>query len=542
MLLRHKTPTIFNIYMLDVICCALGCVILLWQVAHQEAESQTEKAKKESAASEYARIQTEKIGKDLLAKQLEYEESNRNLAAALGALERALGQKASLSQSLASAEKDRDAAKQLATDRQEDLAKARLLLNLSDERLKNLEANLLKRLSEQAKLFEQLKNAEQKNVEMTAQLVLANKSIAALNDDAAVKLADLKSAQKNAKEQAVLLKLSQEDARKLQNLLALANKNIDLMKGDIAGQLANLKSAQKTAQEQAALLKISQEDARRLQTLLDSLRMDSKSAQAKLKLTELTLKVREEDLDRTRKDLTLLLTTKDRLNQRIVSLEADLDQRFAGIPLTGENVVFLIDTSGSMMMKDGEVEDPDKWPFLCETLMKLMKSIPTLQRFQVILFSEKSKDKDGKLKGDPVVHLFQNRDQWLKYDGPKTALRVRDELKKVEPDGGTNLHAGFEDAFRYRKIKLDTIYLFSDGLPNVGPGVPANIGNPTEAQKNLLMAKFIRDKLKTDWNRPDNVKRDVRINAVGFYFESPDVGAFLWALAREHKGNFVGLR
>src|SRR5262245_32841594 len=27
---RHRVPTIFNIWMLDVFCCALGCVILLW--------------------------------------------------------------------------------------------------------------------------------------------------------------------------------------------------------------------------------------------------------------------------------------------------------------------------------------------------------------------------------------------------------------------------------------------------------------------------------------------------------------------------------
>ena len=33
----------------------------------------------------------------------------------------------------------------------------------------------------------------------------------------------------------------------------------------------------------------------------------------------------------------------------------------------------------------------------------------------------------------------------------------------------------------------------------------------------------------------------VRINAVGFFYESPDVGAFLWALAREHDGSFVGM-
>ena len=33
----------------------------------------------------------------------------------------------------------------------------------------------------------------------------------------------------------------------------------------------------------------------------------------------------------------------------------------------------------------------------------------------------------------------------------------------------------------------------------------------------------------------------VRINAVGFFYESPDVGAFLWALARENEGSFVGM-
>ncbi len=91
------------------------------------------------------------------------------------------------------------------------------------------------------------------------------------------------------------------------------------------------------------------------------------------------------------------------------------------------------------------------------------------------------------------------------------------------------MEAAFEEAFRFRKLKLDTIYLFSDGLPNIGTGVPASIANPTEEQRNHFMAKFVRDKLKTDWNRPQPGMSDVRINAVGFFFESPDVGAFLWA-------------
>ena len=37
----------------------------------------------------------------------------------------------------------------------------------------------------------------------------------------------------------------------------------------------------------------------------------------------------------------------------------------------------------------------------------------------------------------------------------------------------------------------------------------------------------------TDWNRERAGQRRVRINTIGYFFESPEVGAFLWALARE---------
>src|SRR5437870_3308602 len=43
MKIRHKIPAVFSIYMVDVLCCALGCVILLWQLYHHESEEQTAK-------------------------------------------------------------------------------------------------------------------------------------------------------------------------------------------------------------------------------------------------------------------------------------------------------------------------------------------------------------------------------------------------------------------------------------------------------------------------------------------------------------------
>src|SRR5262249_16857742 len=34
----HRIPSIFNISMVDVLCCALGCVILLWLINLREAD------------------------------------------------------------------------------------------------------------------------------------------------------------------------------------------------------------------------------------------------------------------------------------------------------------------------------------------------------------------------------------------------------------------------------------------------------------------------------------------------------------------------
>jgi hypothetical protein len=46
--------------------------------------------------------------------------------------------------------------------------------------------------------------------------------------------------------------------------------------------------------------------------------------------------------------------------------------------------------------------------------------------------------------------------------------------------------------------------------------------------------------LGTTWN-PKTATQRVRINCLGFFYESPEVGAFLWALARENEGSFVGM-
>ena len=103
------------------------------------------------------------------------------------------------------------------------------------------------------------------------------------------------------------------------------------------------------------------------------------------------------------------------------------------------------------------------------------------------------------------------------------------------------MYAALQLAFRLRASGMDTIYLFSDGLPNLGEGVGAQASNTLkEVERNALLARHIRRTLQIDWNRPVPGQSRVRINTIGFFYESPDVGAFLSALC-ENDGSFVGM-
>jgi hypothetical protein len=161
---------------------------------------------------------------------------------------------------------------------------------------------------------------------------------------------------------------------------------------------------------------------------------------------------------------------------------------------------------------------------------KIMTSLTDLEKFQIILFAERTSfplGEDGR---------------WIDFDAKTSVDRATKALAKTKPEGGTNMYIALEAAFRLRGSGLDTIYLLSDGLPNVGePLTDAQAATLKETEKGEILGKHIRKKLKEVWNRPIGGFARVRINAVGFFYESPDVGAFLWALSRENDGSFVGM-
>ena len=193
-------------------------------------------------------------------------------------------------------------------------------------------------------------------------------------------------------------------------------------------------------------------------------------------------------------------------------------------------MVFAVDMSGSMVLLDSVTPAGGKWAEVGRVLGRLMDSLPELESYQVLVFAENAR------------WLF-GEDTWRKFQAGKSSAEVVTALSTLQPKGGTNLHTAMEQTFTLRSSGLDSVYLLSDGLPNQGPGLDANQERTlTEGPRGELLGRRVRQQLTESWNAPvAGGERPVRIHTIGFFYESPDLGAFLWSLARENRGRFVGM-
>jgi hypothetical protein len=438
---RHRIPTIFNLSMVDVLCCALGCVILLWLLNLREAKEET--------------ITAGKTWDQLKATHTQLEERT-------GQLQEITSQRDRLQRDL---QTDRS---QLATLQQE-LAHLRVEKATVEDRLAKLTRAQRALVKEKAEVSQQLLSLDERLSEKERQAKTA------------------------------------------------------------AGRIENLEE-----QLQDAETKV--KELRALADLVPGLRADIQNYRSKLAMAEANAeglekatKSRTKNLADTYRRLTELQGENKRLADRASRALAAAENRFEGIALTGRRVVFLVDMSGSMELVDERTPDAHKWIGVRDTLAKIMRSLPDLEKFQVLIFSNK------------VSYLVGNDGLWLDYDAKTSVDRVVKALAAIRPLGSTNMYDAFETAFRFRAAGLDTIYVLSDGLPNSGPGLTAEQMMLKETDRSEILARHIRTLLRRDWNRPLPGQPRVRINTIGFFYESPDVGAFLWALARENEGSFVGM-
>jgi hypothetical protein len=512
MRIRHKQPTLVSMWMLDVFCCALGCVTLLFLLNSRMASD-------EANANRTALIDLQTIREKLAAAitnldatrvRLNSEESGRQkLSASVSELE---GMKLKLTAEV------EQLTKLLSTTRTE---RDELAKRLSTAQIDAKEAKTLLDKTQTALNAEEAKN------------VANAKELAAVREKT-VDADDL--LRKKQKEADVLAKKLMESTTAYDELARLLRKKDD-ERATMVKQTADL---QKMLDDLNAKLVAAnkQLDDTVAAAKLAATKAETDLATAKTKTTE--------ELATTRAQVKDLLKKVDDANASIIDLQGDkqkiadkfdrfqkeTETRFAGIVMSGKRVVFLVDISGSMGKKDTNTADPTKWPIVTETVTKVMRSIPGLEKFQVIIFSSSAK------------WLFGTGD-WLDYTGARSLEAVSTALLKVKPYDDTNLYTGLELAFRLRPSGLDAIYLFSDGLPTSGPGLTAAEQNRqpplSEFELGEKLGKYVRNTLNTDWNRAITGRPRVLIHSVGFYFDSPDVGAFLWSLSRENGGSFVGM-
>jgi hypothetical protein len=477
MRIRHRIPTVFSLYMVDVFCCALGCVILLWMLNLRAAEDQTQETTNLlHQADDRARLVDERLR--------EAEEMARSQG---GDLTAAYAFIANLRKRLEEMDDAETALrKQLAgqttisADQARKIADLLARLDLSDKRGLKLTADLQDRDTRLATMT------------TTAALVPAlQKDLKATRDDLARQTALGSALEKEIDQRMQLLAGVKKELAEMQTAKQTTQRNLEGRDKELA-ELRTYKERYLTMEERAASL--------------------------------------DKQLTAAQQNLTTVNDDRKAMQAEVGRVRAAADNRFAGIQLTGRRVLFLVDMSGSMELVDENTSSPQKWSGVRETVAKVMKSLPDLDKYQVLVFSEKAS------------FLFGDDGAWIDYDPRSSSDKVLKALTAVKPKGGTNMYTAMELAFSLRARGLDTIYFLSDGLPNMGEGLtPKQERELGEQQQSEILGKYIRNKLKANWNREIKDQPKVRINTIGFFYESPDVGAFLWALAREHDGSFVGM-
>ncbi|MBN9121531.1 MAG: VWA domain-containing protein [Planctomycetes bacterium] len=511
MRVRHKPPTLVSMWMLDVFCCALGCVTLLFLLNSRMAGDavQASRAAQLDLATADQRLAASITALETTRLKLNAEEEERGrLAASVTELE---GVRLKMS------DESRQLAEQLKTARAEKDATARKLATARDD-IKIAQAQLdatqlaLNAAEKKVDVTAKERDASRKQVaDATDLLKKKQKDIDALATREAAGAAQLESLRR-------LVRTKDEERLSLEARMTATRRQLTdleartrMTQKDLDAQLAAARAAAKAAADELAAAKAA------------AAKTGEELAATRAQLKDLTKEV--DDANVTIIDLQ---GTNAKLADRFNKVQRETEARFAGIAMTGKRVAFLVDMSGSMGKRDLSTLDDTKWPLVIETVCKVMRSIPTLEQYQVVTFSGSA-------------NWVFGSGEWQKFDGEKSVETVKAALLRVRPRDDTNMHAALEKAFSLRASGLDTIYLFSDGLPTSGPNLTAaQLGLP-ESERGVILAKHLRETLDRSWNRAEPGRPRVRINSVGFYFDSPDVGAFLWSLSRDNDGSFVGM-
>jgi hypothetical protein len=200
-------------------------------------------------------------------------------------------------------------------------------------------------------------------------------------------------------------------------------------------------------------------------------------------------------------------------------------QYISGCKVSGERVLFLVDSSTSMLANsyanallfsiypDEEKIRAPKW----SQVVKGVEWMATRLKgeFQIYTFNESAQSV-----------LDQSDGEWIKADS-KNIVSAIDKLASTVPQGGNSLYNAFEAINTFNK-KPDNVFIFTDGLPTLGsrtPKVPVKV--------------YPRDRQKY-FNRAIDISPSIPMNVFLFPLDGdPTAAASFINLAGLKKGCFV---
>tara|TARA_R110002072_G_scaffold89232_8_gene200096 strand:- start:12341 stop:13429 length:1089 start_codon:yes stop_codon:yes gene_type:complete len=211
------------------------------------------------------------------------------------------------------------------------------------------------------------------------------------------------------------------------------------------------------------------------------------------------------------------------------SFQGDGDRQYlSGVHLGGEHVLILMDASASMldntivnvvrrrnMSREKKLESP-KWQRALATVEWVVANIPRSANVQLFGFNETAW---------PAVEGSEG--SWIRAEDRADIETALEQLKQVEPKGGTSLHQPFALA-RELVPAPDSIFLIVDSLPTIGR-------QPSDAR--IISS---RDRIRLFGDALDSLPQNVPVTVILFPMEGDPIAApSYWRLAQITGGAFL---
>ncbi len=203
-------------------------------------------------------------------------------------------------------------------------------------------------------------------------------------------------------------------------------------------------------------------------------------------------------------------------------------QYLTGLKLGGKRVLFLIDSSASMLdetivnvivkrnMSVATKKNARKWQQAINSVKWMVANLPSTSQFLIVSFNK------------DIKSMTKNRSyKWIKSTDVKQVNELFDNLNKLVPSHGTNLRKAFSSIKKVPQ-KPDNIILVTDGLPTQG----ARSSKKTKISGGERIGLYNKA-IKT-------IPKHIPINTVLLPMEGDPMATVLfWKLAIDTKGSFI---